>query len=130
MAVDENTRNLIVAMEMGGSSRREIARELGVSRNTVRRVLNAVAKERRRGQSALPSPTVRRESKLDQYEGFIKETLDEFPDLTAVRLQEKLEKKGFDGGYTIVKERLRLLRPKALHRSPRMIGMCSSKVID
>lgn len=113
MAVDEDTRNLIVSMEMGGSSRRKIAYELGVSRNTVRRVLNAAAKARRRGHSALPRPTVRRESMLDQYEDFIKETLKEFPDLTAVRLQEKLEEKGFDGGYTIVKERLRQLRPKA-----------------
>ena len=112
MAVDEDTRNLIAAMEAGGSSKRQISRQLGVSRNTVRRVLGALAKQRRRGHSALPSPPVRRESKLDEYEGFIKETLEEFPDLTAVRLHEKLEEQGFDGQYTIVKDHLRQIRPK------------------
>lgn len=112
MAVDEDIRNLIVVMEANGASRRTISGELGVSRNTVRRVLVAVARQRRRGHSALPSPPLRRESKLDEYEDFIEETLEEFPDLTAVRLHEKLEEKGFDGGYTIVKDHLRRIRPR------------------
>ncbi len=112
MAVDEETRNLIAAMDASGRSRRHISRQLEVSRNTVRRVLNALAKQRRRGHSALPSAPTHRESKLDQYSNFIKETLEEFPDLTAVRLHEKLEEKGFDGHYTIVKDHLRRVRPR------------------
>lgn len=112
MAVDEETRNRIVTMDIMGASRRMIAKELGLSRNTVRRVLNAAAKARLGGHSVLPPAPSRRESKLDAYDSFIKETLENFPDITAVRLQEKLEKKGYDGGYTIVKDLLRQLRPK------------------
>lgn len=112
MAVDEETRNLIVGMDAAGTSRRQISSRLGVARNTVRRVLAAVAKQRRGGHSVLPKPPVRRESKLDELADFITETLEQFPDLTAVRLHEKLKKKGFDGQYTIVKDYLRRIRPK------------------
>ena len=112
MAVDEETRNLIVSKWDKGIGKRKISREVGVSRNTVRRVLNAVATQRRRGHSALPNSPVRRGSKLDEYEEYIKETLEKYPDLTAVRMHEKLQQKGFDGQYTIVKECLRQVRPR------------------
>lgn len=116
MPVSEDQRNLVATLERAGLSRREIARRLGISRNTVRRVLNHLARQRQLGHSLLPSPPVRRESKLDEYEDFIKAQLEEFPDLTAVRLHEKLVKKGFDGGYTIVKDHLRQVRPQPKKR--------------
>jgi len=112
MAVDEETRNQIVTLDAKGRSRRQIAQRLGISRNTVRRVLHAVAKARRQGKSALPPAPVRRESKLVAYDSFIKQTLEEFPDISAVRMLEELETKGYDGGYTIVKDLLRRIRPK------------------
>ncbi|MCP4677850.1 MAG: IS21 family transposase [Deltaproteobacteria bacterium] len=105
--------NLVVTMSAKGISRRKIAWELRISRNTVRRILEEVRDERRKGHSVLPRPPIRRGSKLDRHEGFIKAKLEEFPDLTAVRLHEMLcEEEGFDGGYTIVRELLRRLRPK------------------
>ena len=109
---DEDLRNQVVTLDAQGWSRRKIARELSMSRNTVRRILVVGYKAREQGHSALPRPPVRRGSRLDDYKDFIKEQLEEFPDLTAVRMHEKLCNKGFDGGYTIVKERLRKLRPK------------------
>ncbi len=112
MGVDENLRNRIVSMHLGGSSKRKISRTLGISRNTVRRILGAEAKARARGRSALPNPPTRRGSKLDKYDEYMREMLELFPDLTAVRLLEMLKLKGFDGEYTIVKKRLRQLRPK------------------
>jgi transposase len=112
MSASEDQRNLVATLEAAGLSRREIARRLGISRNTVRRILNSLARQRERGTSALPSPPVHRESKLDEHEAFIKEQLEEFPTLTAVRLYEELLGKGFDGGYTIVKDHLRKVRPQ------------------
>lgn len=109
----QEIRNLVVTMWSKKMSMRRIARELRISRNTVKRILEAVGNERQKGHSVLPRSAVRRESMLDRHEGFIKAKLGEFPDLTAVRLHEMLiEEEGFDGGYTIVKELLRRLRPK------------------
>jgi len=109
----EEIRNLVVTMSAKGMSGRKIAKELRISRNTVKRILKAVRNECQKGHSVLPRPLIRRGSKLDRHEGFIKAKIEEFPDLTAVRLHEILmEEDGFDGGYTIVKELLRRLRPK------------------
>ena len=98
----EELRNLVVIMSAMGCSRRKIARELKMSRNTVRRILNSVRKARERGHSALPPPPVSRGSQLDEHEDYIKEQLEKYPDLTAVRMHEKLCDRGFGGGYTIV----------------------------
>lgn len=116
MSVSEDLRNLVATLDGAGLSRRKIAKRLGISRNTVRRILNSLAKQRQVGHSALPRPPSRRPSKLDEYEDFIKAQLEDFPELTAVRLYEKLVEQGFDGGYTIVKDHLRRVRPKPKKR--------------
>jgi transposase len=54
---------------------------------------------------------MKRGSQLDAFEPKIRALLDEHPDITAVRLQEELHEAGYTGGYTMVKERLRELRP-------------------
>jgi len=108
----EELRNVIVALSRAGRSRRWIARELSVSRNTVRAVLEAVERQRAQGHSALPAPPQRRGSILDEHHEFIAETLRAFPDITAVRLHEELVSQGFKGGYTIVLQRLNAVRPQ------------------
>ena len=50
---------------------------------------------------------------LDRFEQDIHGMLEQYPKLTAVRLQEKLRALGFDGSYTIVKDYLRRVRPRA-----------------
>jgi transposase len=113
MTMDEDTRNLVAALSASGRSRRSIAKQLGLARNTVRGILDEVEAARQHGRSVLPSPPVRRASLLDEHEAFIKGKLTEFPNLTAVRLHELLTEQGFKGGYTIVKEELRRLRPRS-----------------
>jgi len=38
--------------------------------------------------------------------------LNKYPDITAVRVFEELQADGFTGGYTIVKDRVRQMRPR------------------
>lgn len=95
----------IESRHAAGQSIRGIARELGVSRNTVRASLRREAPpryERRRGPS-----------KLDAYEEYLLDRLGEFPELSAKKLYEEIRSRGYEGGISIVKD---FTRP---HRVPR-----------
>ena len=107
----EVERAEIVRRWYGGSSFRRIARALGVNRKTVAAVIEAHQKERAQPNLALQAPA-RRKSTLDPFVAQIETLLKRYPDLRAVRLHEELKAAGFQGGYTIVKERLRQLRPR------------------
>lgn len=112
MPLDEEHRNLIVTLAARGWSQRAIAAEVHLSRKAVRSALEAIARQRDAGHTALPRAAVKRARSLDAHDAFLQKQLDDFPDITAVRLHEELRNEGFTGGYTIVKERLRALRPK------------------
>ena len=103
----EQTRNEIVRRWRAGASIRRIARELGLARNTVGLALRRV-EARRAGDGSSPE---RRPRLLDPYEPVIGELLARYPDLNVVRLLEELRRRGFTGGYTVVRLRLRELRP-------------------
>jgi transposase len=105
----EQTRNEIVSRWRAGASIRRIARDLGLARNTVSRALGRV-EARRAGDGSGPE---RRPCLLDPYEPVVRELLARYPDLTATRLLEELRQRGFTGGYTVVRQRLRELHPKA-----------------
>jgi transposase len=107
----ELKRNEIVSRYRAGASIRRIARELGLARNTVSRVLAQI--EARRAGGPEGSPIRKRPSRLDPYEPFIQQLLGRYPDLTAVRLLEELRQRGFTGGYTVVCQRLGASRPRS-----------------
>lgn len=97
-----------------GDSQRQIARALEIDRKTVR-ALKAELEARREQDEDAPSELIQRAprpSKLDPFHDFITEVIEEYPDIRATRLLEKLQDRGFDGGYTIVRGYLNHVRPK------------------
>jgi transposase len=107
----EGLHNQIVQLHRGGASIRRIARQLGISRHQVARVLAAHQADRERGsRGALPRSKQKRASRLDEYEERLAQLVARYPNITAVRAHEELVKLGFAGGYGIVKRRLRQLR--------------------
>lgn len=95
----------IVARHKAGEPIRAIARELGVSRNTVRATLRREGPPR---YSRRPLP-----SKLDPYKDYLRQRLADFPELSAKRLYEEISALGYRGGISILKD---FTRP---HRVPR-----------
>jgi transposase len=103
----------VVVLTAQGMSRRAITRALGVSRNTIKKILRMHARDRDAGHSALAAPPVRapRAWKIDAYRSRVGELLARYPDITAQRVLEILKDEGFQGGYTGVKKHLRRVRP-------------------
>jgi transposase len=95
-----------------GMSVRAIARELGLSRGAVARAVARVQAQRA-GQTA-PAPRPRpRPSIVDPFEPLLQELLAKYPHLTIERALEEVRARGYTGGYTVLRQRLRLLRPQA-----------------
>jgi transposase len=94
-----------------GEGIRAIARALHLDRKTVRKMVQEVELRRREGDDAQPASRAPRVSKLDPYIHVIAELLHRYPDLRAKRLHEELVERGFTGGYTIVREYLKDVRP-------------------
>ena len=96
-------------------SRRAIARAVGVSRNTVRALLDAHEAGRAVKQSAIETRPTRapRPSKIDHYKPRVAELMARFPSITAQRVFEILRDEGWTGGYSGVKKYVRTVRPPA-----------------
>jgi transposase len=110
--MNEAMRLEIVQRHQQGASVRSIAMALGISRGAVDRVLARVESQRT-GSSPQRTRPRRRGSIIDEFEPLLKELLSRFPNLTGERALQELQAKGFAGRYTIVRERIKRLRPRA-----------------
>src|SRR5687767_2351311 len=91
-----------------GTTKSALARELGVSRDTIHRWLRAGdldrdVEELRYG----PRPPVA--TKLDAYTAIIETRLAAYPELSAVRLLDEIRAAGYTGGYSQLKALVRRL---------------------
>jgi len=111
--LDEKRIFDVLELHRQGMKWRAIARALKISRNTVRQIVDEHQRARQSPHSALGmSSVLLRPSKLDRFRPEIDELLRLYPDITAQRVFECLREKDFDGGYTVVKDLLRRIRPK------------------
>jgi transposase len=85
--------------------RKAIARRLSVDIKTVRRAIRAKEPPGTRQHRQRPSI-------LDPYKQRIREILTEYPDLSAVRVLEKLKKDGYPGEITTVRKFVALVKKK------------------
>ena len=95
-----------------GVSKSALARQLGISRDTIHRWIRAGDLDRDLDAGPVqygPRPSVA--TKLDAFKAIIRARLDAFPELSAVRLLEEIRAAGYTGGYTQLKEYVRRVRP-------------------
>ncbi|MGH8185327.1 MAG: IS21 family transposase, partial [Steroidobacteraceae bacterium] len=87
-----------------GKNATQIAQELALHRQTVSAWL---ARERYERSGGAQRP---RRSKLDAYRAAIVRFVETYP-LSAMQVWHKLKEQGYDGGYSIVKDYVRRIRP-------------------
>ena len=96
-------RNIKHLKEQQGLTPSQIAKELAIDPRTVAKWLE---QERFRQRSSPP-----RESKLDPFKNDILRMVTAHP-YSAAQVLARIREKGFDGGYTIVKDYVRAIRPR------------------
>lgn len=104
MALLLEQRLMIEHLRRQGYSIRRIARQLGISRNTVKRYLQNP--QRSRYYRKVPYL-----SKLDSLKEYLTTRLRDFPDITAERLYREIKDKGFEGSYRIAADYVNRIRP-------------------
>src|SRR5271165_5246687 len=96
---------MILDLHRQGLSVSAIARQLCVDRKTVRR---AIAKGLEPPNYKTRAP---RSRIADPFEPYLKERLAAYPGLTAVRLWREVKERGYKGGYSVLRDCVRDLRP-------------------
>jgi transposase len=96
---------MILDLHRQGLSVSAIARQIGIDRKTVRayiaKGLEPPAYKKRLSKQGMVSP----------FESYLRDRLTAFPGLTARRLFREIKERGFTGGYSVVRDRVRDLRP-------------------
>ena len=96
---------MILELHRQGDSISAIARRVELDRKTVGRYIARGLEPRNYG------PRQPRISQLRAFEPYLRQRLGAFPQLTGRRLHRELRDLGYTGGYTILTELLREIRP-------------------
>ena len=96
---------MILDLHRQGLSVSAIARHLCIDRKTVR---SAIAKGLEPPKYKTRPPRARI---TDPFEPYLKERLAAYPGLTAVRLWREVKERGYAGGYSVLRDCVRDLRP-------------------
>jgi transposase len=110
--IGRETRMLLRHYLEQGASKSALARQLGVSRETIHRWIRDGDLDR--DLDATPvryGPRQAVPTKLDAYKAIIETRLAAYPQLSAVRLLAEIRAAGFEGSYTQLKEFVRRVRP-------------------
>lgn len=89
-----------------GMGIRAISRQTGIDRKTVRKLLGLARGVRQ------PIATGTRTSILAPYEDDIRKALNDCPEMKAPAVLDRLRAKGYQGGITVLRDRLRKIRPR------------------
>jgi transposase len=96
---------MILELHRQGVSVSAIARQVGLDRKTVHKYIE-------RGlEPPMYGPRPRRVSKIAPFSRYLRERLAAFPQLTGRRLHRELRELGYTGGYSILTDFLRDIRP-------------------
>src|SRR5512134_3571126 len=106
-----------------GLSIRSIAKRMSIARRTVRQHLGQLP-PRREG------PRASRQSLLDSFEPKLRSWLEETPELRTPQLLERLRKLGYSGGITILRDRVRKLRPAPTSRAHLTLDFLPAEVMQ
>ena len=107
------TRMLLKHYLEQGTTKSALARQLGVSRDTIHRWIRAGDLDRDLDTAPLhygPRPAVA--TKLDPYKAIVEARLAAYPELSAVRLLDEIRAAGYAGGYSQLKAFVRRVRPR------------------
>ena len=112
---DAQLENDIIHRWQNKQSMRSIARELGLNRFKVASLIGAHQKSiasptENQLPPSLGSAPVPRGSKLERFEPQLIQLLERYPRITAQRVFEELQRLGYDGGYSILRVRVKQLR--------------------
>lgn len=103
-ATDQQKEDVLRLHFVEHLSQQKIADRVGLGRRTVRDIL--------RGRKELAAPRAARVSSLATFEAAIKKELERVPSMNAPAMLERLRVQGYTGGITVLRDRMRTLRPR------------------
>ena len=113
----EEFDNYVITKHAEGVSIRSLAKRLNVGRNKIRKIIRGNKLQRNNGHDILTEKKSKRKpkkkKKLDAFIPKMEELVGKYPKITGVRMFEELQIIGFEGSISLVREKLRKIRPVA-----------------